>query len=234
MLRKTLERPYAENSSVSRRIFGGARSCAPGQVIIASPRPGIQLYTSLIPATMPAKYAHVKKRAASGLPRKPAAAKGDARKKSKALAPSPQRNPSLPLSPTTKLERAIARMLLLRYEHDIARLFSTRLFSISLIHLPTFIMRCIALGGPGWIAHNADTEDVKDFLRAAIGMDMRQAGERVATKSVLWSYTALRHFVRPPSLSYGYLLTAHLPGPIKQRPHLPETRTPFAAPTSSL
>ncbi|KAL1734771.1 hypothetical protein EV714DRAFT_268492 [Schizophyllum commune] len=143
---------------------------------------------------MPAKYAHVKKRAASGLPRKPAAAKGDARKKSKALAPSPQRNPSLPLSPTTKLERAIARMLLLRYEHDIARLFSTRLFSVSLIHLPTFIMRCIALGGPGWIAHNADTEDVKDFLRAVIGMDMRQAGERVATKSVLWSYTALRHF----------------------------------------
>ncbi|KAL1745662.1 hypothetical protein HDZ31DRAFT_81751 [Schizophyllum fasciatum] len=137
---------------------------------------------------MPAKYAHVKKRAANGLPRKPA--KGDARKKAKALAPSP----SLPLSPSTKLERAIARMLLLRYEQDIARLFSTRLFSISLIHLPTFVMRCIALGGPGWVAHNADTEEVKDFLRAVIAMDMRQAGERVATKSVLWSYTALRHF----------------------------------------
>ncbi|KAG6915294.1 hypothetical protein DXG01_012272 [Tephrocybe rancida] len=55
-------------------------------------------------------------------------------------------------------------------------------------------MRCIALAGPGWLVHNSDTEDIKDFFRAAIGMDMRQAGERVATKSVLWSYTALRHF----------------------------------------
>ena len=87
-------------------------------------------------------------------------------------------------------------MLLLRYEQDIARLFSTRLFSVSLVHLPTLMMRCIGLCGPGWVAHNADSEDIKDFFRSAIGMDMRQAGERVATKSVLWSYTVLRHFVR--------------------------------------
>jgi len=45
------------------------------------------------------------------------------------------------------------------------------------------------------VSFNYDSEEIKDFFRAAIGMDMRQAGERVATKSVLWSYTALRHFV---------------------------------------
>lgn len=49
-------------------------------------------------------------------------------------------------------------------------------------------------GGPGWVAMNAESEEVKDFFRAIIGMDMREAGERVATKSVLWSYTVLRRF----------------------------------------
>lgn len=94
-----------------------------------------------------------------------------------------------------QLERCIARILLLRYQQDIARLFSTRIHNISLEYLPKLIHHCVALTGPGWVANNADSEEIKDFFRAALAMDLRQSGERVATKSVLWSYTALRHFV---------------------------------------
>lgn len=62
--------------------------------------------------------------------------------------------------------------------------------------LPKLIYDTIELSeSPGWIAANARGDEIKDFFRAAIAMDLRQAGERVATKSVLWSYTALRHFV---------------------------------------
>jgi hypothetical protein len=95
----------------------------------------------------------------------------------------------------SELEHAIARILLIRFEHDIARLFSTRIYTLSLVQLPTFVMRCLSLGGPSWLAWNYNSEEIKDFFRAVIAMDMRQAGERVATKSVLWSYTALRQFV---------------------------------------
>ncbi|KAJ7052025.1 hypothetical protein C8F01DRAFT_633086 [Mycena amicta] len=134
---------------------------------------------------MPAKYSHVKKRSAAA--KKPPTGK-------KTASPHVDRSVSQAMSAVTKLERAIARIILIRYEQDIARLFSTRLYSIALVHLPTFFMRCAALAGPGWIAYNADADEIKDFFRAAISMDLRQAGERVATKSVLWSYTALRHF----------------------------------------
>ncbi|KAJ6567496.1 hypothetical protein B0H10DRAFT_2111402 [Mycena sp. CBHHK59/15] len=136
---------------------------------------------------MPAKYSHVKKRSAKKPP---------PGKTSHKSSPNPHADHGISQAMTavSQLERAIARILLLRYEQDIARLFSTRLYSIALVHLPTFVMRCVSLAGPGWVAHNADADEIKDFFRAAIGMDMRQAGERVATKSVLWSYTALRHF----------------------------------------
>ncbi|KAJ6492561.1 hypothetical protein C8R47DRAFT_1270876 [Mycena vitilis] len=143
---------------------------------------------------MPAKYSHVKKQraAAPGALKKSPNGKGSAAGRS----PNPHadRGITQAMSAVSQLERAIARILLLRYEQDIARLFSTRLYSIALVHLPTLVMRCAALAGPGWVAHNADADEIKDFFRAAISMDMRQAGERVATKSVLWSYTALRHF----------------------------------------
>ncbi|KAG2145332.1 uncharacterized protein EDB93DRAFT_1151689 [Suillus bovinus] len=56
-------------------------------------------------------------------------------------------------------------------------------------------MRCITVGGPSWVAYNADCEEIRDFFRSVVSMDLRQAGERVSTKSVLWSYTALREFV---------------------------------------
>lgn len=147
---------------------------------------------------MPAKYSHVKKRSASGLLKK-----GSPNVYVKDIVQHPSRSPnphidksiSLAMSAVSQLERAIARIILLRYQQDIARLFSTRLYNVSLVQLPTFAMRCIALGGPGWLVHNYDSEEIKDFFRAAMSMDLREAGERVATKSVLWSYTALRHFV---------------------------------------
>ena len=95
----------------------------------------------------------------------------------------------------SELERAIARILLLRYERDMCRLYSTHLHNVALIFLPKLIYDTVDLTSPGWITANADCDEIKDFFRSAISMDMRQAGERVATKSVLWSYTALRQFV---------------------------------------
>ncbi|KAK7055910.1 Acetamidase Formamidase [Favolaschia claudopus] len=141
---------------------------------------------------MPAKYSHVKKMSAAGALKK--SPNGKNSHQSRSPNPHADRGISQAMTAVSQLERAIARLLLLRYEQDIARLFSTRLYSIALVHLPTFVMRCAALAGPGWVAYNADADEIKDFFRAAISMDMRQAGERVATKSVLWSYTALRHF----------------------------------------
>ncbi|KAJ7035287.1 hypothetical protein C8F04DRAFT_535322 [Mycena alexandri] len=148
---------------------------------------------------MPAKYSHIKKMSAAGTLKKSPNAKSTHH--SRSPNPHTDRGISQTLSAVSQLERAIARILLLRYEQDIARLFSTRLYSIALVHLPTFVMRCVALAGPGWVAYNADADDIKDFFRAAISMDMRQAGERVATKSVLWSYTALRHFALSNNIS---------------------------------
>ena len=69
------------------------------------------------------------------------------------------------------------------------------------------------------MAVNADSDEIKDFFRAAIGMDLRQAGERVATKSVLWSYTALRHFATSNNIPicrkrglHSVRLLPHFPG----------------------
>ncbi|KAF9017824.1 hypothetical protein BDZ89DRAFT_1074502 [Hymenopellis radicata] len=150
---------------------------------------------------MPAKYSHIKKR--------PPVAPKNSKKGNNSTGNSPKhthnrrhdtpnphgdRSLTQAKSAVSELERAIARILLLRYEQDIARLFSTRLHHISVVYIPTFVMKCVTLAGPGWAAHNADSEEIKDFFRTVIGMDLRQAGERVATKSLLWSYTALRHF----------------------------------------
>ena len=56
---------------------------------------------------------------------------------------------------------------------------------------------------------NADEEEIKEFFRSVIAMDLREAGERVATKSVLWSYTALRQFVSFDLRCFIALLHAH-------------------------
>lgn len=116
-------------------------------------------------------------------------------------------------------ENTISRILLHRFEYDIARLFSTHVHRIAESQLPRLIMSALQIAPPGWIALNAASEEVKDcklplhlvaclngykaalycisvVFRGALALDMRQAGERVATKSVLWSYTAIRHFVR--------------------------------------
>lgn len=153
---------------------------------------------------MPPKYSHVKKRTSSQ-PAGASAKKGSSNSNSQQVTKKPNphvdRNITKAMSAVSQLERAIARILLIRYEQDMARLFSTHLYCIALCQLPTFVMRCITLGGPGWVAANADNEEIKDFFRATIAMDLRQAGERVATKSVLWSYTALRHFAMSNNVS---------------------------------
>lgn len=147
---------------------------------------------------MPPKYSHVKKRGPGPSSRKATNANGShshraAHNASKLKSHVEPKSPP-PVSAAALVERTIAKILLIRFEQDIARLFSTHIYYIALHHLPTFVMRCVTVAGPGWPAANADCEQVKDFFRAAIAMDLRQAGERVATKSVLWSYTAIRHF----------------------------------------
>ncbi|TFK18149.1 hypothetical protein FA15DRAFT_273893 [Coprinopsis marcescibilis] len=108
--------------------------------------------------------------------------------------PNIDRGLSQAMTAVAHLERAIARILLLRFEWDIARLYSTRLHWVSLLHIPILVAKLAEKAGPSWPAMNADSEEIKDFFRAVVGMDMREAGERVATKSVLWSYTVLRRF----------------------------------------
>ncbi|OSC96315.1 hypothetical protein PYCCODRAFT_1441133 [Trametes coccinea BRFM310] len=155
---------------------------------------------------MPAKYSHVKKRTVAA-PKKspgnaPNASHGHGHNHNHAQKdhrnPSPHTDTSIThaVSAVAQLERTIARIILIRFEQDIVRLFSTHLYCVALLHLPTFVLRCVTVGGPSWVAANAECDEVKDFFRSAIAMDLRQAGERVATKSVLWTYTALRHFAK--------------------------------------
>src|SRR5437016_8218965 len=108
---------------------------------------------------MPPKYSHVKKRSASGLLKKEKnSPRGHHIVKephhARSLNPHIDRSITQAMSAVSLLERAIARILLLRYDQDIARLFSTRLYNIALLHLPTLVMRCVTLGGPGWLAFN--------------------------------------------------------------------------------
>lgn len=154
---------------------------------------------------MAPKYSHVKKRG-SAPPTTTPAKKPTTKQDNKKPSPHTDKKISQALTAVAQLERAISRVLLIRYEQDMARLFSTHLYSIALCHLPSLVMRCATLGGPGWIAVNADGEEIKEFFRSVIAMDLREAGERVATKSVLWSYTALRQFVSfdlPFSLTFA-------------------------------
>jgi len=155
---------------------------------------------------MPAKYSHVKKRTTN--PKKKVATTiqpGKDNNRHKKLPNHLDKTITNAMSAVSQLERAIAKIFLIRFEQDIARLFSTHIFCVALIHLPTFMMRCITVGGPSWVAHNADCEEIKDFFRSVVSMDLRQAGERVSTKSVLWSYTALREFVRARSRFFLFL-----------------------------
>lgn len=62
--------------------------------------------------------------------------------------------------------------------------------------MPVLMVDIVALSSPGWLAANAHhSEELKGFLRGCIAMDLRQVGERVGTKSLIWSYTAVRDFV---------------------------------------
>ena len=162
---------------------------------------------SSLDANMAPKYSHVKKRG-SAPPTTTSSKKPTTKPDNKKPSPHTDRNISQAMTAVAQLEQGISRILLIRYEQDMARLFSTHLYCVALCHLPSLVMRCTALGGPGWVAANADGEEIKEFFRSVIAMDLREAGERVATKSVLWSYTALRQFVslmRLP-LSHPYML----------------------------
>ncbi|KAF9650173.1 hypothetical protein BDM02DRAFT_3112382 [Thelephora ganbajun] len=143
---------------------------------------------------MPPKYSHVKRRGSAPPTTTSSSKKPTTKQDNRKPSPHTDRNISQAMTAVAQLERAISRILLIRYEQDMARLFSTHLYSVALCHLPSLVMRCTALGGPGWVAANADGEEIKEFFRSVIAMDLREAGERVATKSVLWSYTALRQF----------------------------------------
>lgn len=156
---------------------------------LARPRSSLDFNVEMAP-----KYSHVKKRG-SAPPTTTSSKKQATKQDNKKLSPHTDRNISQALTAVAQLERAISRILLIRYEQDMARLFSTHLYSVSLCHLPSLVMRCTTLGGPGWVAVNADGDEIKEFFRSVIAMDLREGGERVATKSVLWSYTALRQFV---------------------------------------
>src|SRR5258706_8611638 len=106
---------------------------------------------------MPAKYSHIKKRSASGLLKKEKNSPNGHHiiiKERHQRRPSPHvdRSISQAMSAVSQLERAIARILLIRFEQDIARLYSTRLYTVTVVYLPTLVLRCVTLGGPGWLA----------------------------------------------------------------------------------
>jgi len=155
-----------------------------------SSRPSLDSDVDMAP-----KYSHIKKRGVAPPSTTTSSKKQTTKQDNKKPSPHTDRNISQAMTAVAQLERAISRILLIRYEQDMARLFSTHLYSVALCHLPSLVMRCTTLGGPGWVAVNADGEEIKEFFRSVIAMDLREAGERVATKSVLWSYTALRQFV---------------------------------------
>ncbi|PAV16057.1 amidase family [Pyrrhoderma noxium] len=169
----------------------------------------LRCYRTLVPTTvkparnrartiMPAKYSHVKKRIKSKNENSSNTSSnnnGQSHRKSNSHVDRTfVKAVTATMTVASELERVISRILLLRYEQDIGRLYSTHLHNIALSYLPKLIVKCTELTSPGWVAVNAGSDDIKDFFRGAIAMDLRQAGERVAAKSVLWSYIALRHF----------------------------------------
>lgn len=108
---------------------------------------------------------------------------------------SPHYHPSLPPPSSPKLELCLSRILLLRFRQDIARLYSSHLVRVCEEILPVLMLDIVALSSPGWLVANAQSEELKGFMRGCIAMDLRQVGERVGTKSLIWSYTAVRDFV---------------------------------------
>ncbi|KAG8859317.1 hypothetical protein FRB96_004532 [Tulasnella sp. 330] len=149
-------------------------------------------------------------------------------------------HPSLPPPSSPALEACLSRILLIRLRHDIARLYSGHLVRVCEDVLPILMVDIVALSSPGWLAANArQSEELKAFLRSCIAMDLRQVGERVGTKSLIWSYTAVRDFavarnipLCPRSGIHSYSLVPHtnklkahlqtleaLPPPTFYKPH---------------
>lgn len=66
--------------------------------------------------------------------------------------------------PTQEMERTISRIIYLRFQQDVARLFSTHLNYVAHLHLPKLFSSIMLVSGPGWLAVNHNCETVKDCL----------------------------------------------------------------------
>ena len=59
--------------------------------------------------------------------------------------PHLDRSISQAVTAVSDLERTIARILLLRFEQDICRLYSTRLHNVALVYLPKLLLDCVLI-----------------------------------------------------------------------------------------
>ena len=118
------------------------------------------------------------------------------------------------MSAASKFEKVIARILFKLYEQDIARWFSRRLYSFALI------MRCVMVTRPSW-------------LERSQGFPSRchQYEARKCCYKELWSYTALRSFVRL-SLPFTHFFFVSMlttsSGHVKQCLDMPSESSPLA------
>lgn len=120
-----------------------------------------------------------------------------------------------------QIDKLLSRIFWLRFYEDAARLYSTRLTLIAKERLPYLIQNIIgpcafssyrfdhadhvqtnpnhplcspaaAGGGPGWAAANAKCEDLREYFRLQIQVDLRELEDRVWHISSEWTYTAIR------------------------------------------
>jgi RNA polymerase II-associated protein 3 len=84
---------------------------------------------------------------------------------------APMHAPSIRM-PTQEMERIISRIIYLRFQQDVARLFSTHLNYVAHLHLPKLFSSIMLVSGPGWLAVNRDCESIKDCLYILFGFSV--------------------------------------------------------------
>jgi hypothetical protein len=125
-------------------------------------RSASSLAPTLMPATTSATSATSNTKLPGPRPRKKGLKK-KATKRDAANSPSPRVNAKQSkYDEELAFENTISRILLHRFEYDIARLFSTHIHRIAESQLPRLIMSVLQIASPGWIALNAASEEVKD------------------------------------------------------------------------
>lgn len=78
-----------------------------------------------------------------------------------------------PLRPSTQeMERTISRIIYLRFQQDVARLFSTHLSYVAYLHLPKLFSSIMPVSGPGWLAVNHGSETIKDCLSVSFASSL--------------------------------------------------------------